>query len=180
MLCDIALTNPNPIFSGQVESESEKTGSDPHHWSHKNFLFTKATQWRPCGTRTESNSALVRHLALYKGRKINITTSYPLTFLWSNVSWFENSILQLISKDVFNSAKLKTCQMLSEWQPSINNTLWWCFQNCNGTVNYFFLETFISVLWIRTVHVILMWILIRMFSTVNVMVFLGEIFCYSC
>jgi hypothetical protein len=44
----------------------------------------------------------------------------------------------------------------------------------------FFLETFISVLWIRTVHVILMWILIRMFSTVNVMVFLGEIFCYSC
>jgi hypothetical protein len=23
--------NPNPNISGQVESESEKTGSDPHH-----------------------------------------------------------------------------------------------------------------------------------------------------
>jgi hypothetical protein len=24
--------DPNPMLSGQVESESEKTGSDPHHW----------------------------------------------------------------------------------------------------------------------------------------------------
>ncbi len=24
--------DPNPMLSGQVESESEKNGSDPHHW----------------------------------------------------------------------------------------------------------------------------------------------------
>ncbi len=24
--------DPNPMLNGQVESESEKTGSDPHHW----------------------------------------------------------------------------------------------------------------------------------------------------
>jgi hypothetical protein len=29
--------NPDPNLSGQVESESEKNGSDPHHWYTVNF-----------------------------------------------------------------------------------------------------------------------------------------------
>ncbi len=32
-----SLPNPDPNISGQVESE--KTGSDPHHWSQPNFKY---------------------------------------------------------------------------------------------------------------------------------------------
>jgi hypothetical protein len=32
--------DPNPNISGQVESESEKNGSDPHHWSNDIFSIT--------------------------------------------------------------------------------------------------------------------------------------------
>jgi hypothetical protein len=36
-----SLLNPNPMLSGQVESESDKTSSDPHHcffWQHSLLL----------------------------------------------------------------------------------------------------------------------------------------------
>jgi hypothetical protein len=33
-----SLPNPNLLLNGQVESESEKTGSDPHHWLKENKI----------------------------------------------------------------------------------------------------------------------------------------------
>jgi hypothetical protein len=33
------LPHPNPMLSGQVESESKKTGSDPHHWLPTGHLY---------------------------------------------------------------------------------------------------------------------------------------------
>ncbi len=40
--------------------------------------------------------------------------------------------MQLVSKDLYNASKLKKCAILSEWNTSICNMLWWSFRNCNG------------------------------------------------
>jgi hypothetical protein len=37
-----------------------------------------------------------------------------------------------VTKDLFNSSKLKTCVILSEWIKSVTNALWWAFKECKG------------------------------------------------
>jgi hypothetical protein len=41
------LLNPNPNISGQVESESEKNGSDPHHCFKHAYKMTFAKTFSP-------------------------------------------------------------------------------------------------------------------------------------
>jgi hypothetical protein len=37
-----------------------------------------------------------------------------------------------VKKDCFAASKLKSCQMLADWIPSINNFVWFSFRNCEG------------------------------------------------
>jgi hypothetical protein len=45
------------------------------------------------------------------------------------------SILQVVTKDLWISAKLKSCYILGEWHKSIRNAMWWAFQHCKGKLS---------------------------------------------
>jgi hypothetical protein len=88
--------DPNPNISGQVESESEENGSDPHHWKKLricdmrwfwNCTLTKYTKLHTVNLQADLYYGILEHTKLNCGQSANTQNE---TVRGYHASWSKN------------------------------------------------------------------------------------------